>query len=123
MFTQFLAEAAPAVFFNVPLKQAPTEARQWLKDQIKAGNKYAFASNKFSTTKSALVAVEKVYALGAEDVFVTGFAPRLEGEEPYCNTLLIHLDKPNYQLGEIVMALKPEEFSHEGNEIYRAWWD
>lgn len=97
-------------------------------------NPYAFAGNRFASTKAALLFVELLYEYGAAEVFVSNVYDedwRIESEGgPYADTLIIRLPsdpaarKDLFRLGNEEM--RQEGFAPErdtGQDELLLWWD
>lgn len=105
------------------------EALSWLKSNK---NGYAFASNYFGDTKSAIKFVMKLYAAGAAKVEVSNIYDeewRIKEENgPYADVLLVHLPKNKSKRLAIVPVVydsRPDELSGDwnGSDPIILWWD
>ena len=108
------------------------EALEWL-----SHNPNPRSFTRFRDTLEALVFVQKLYALGAVEVFVTGILCeewRIEIEGgPFADTLVVHLPKDSRQRKDLLDLYSEEVLKHGCNEgdgavsivddFVTMWWD
>lgn len=108
------------------------EAHQWLCDNA---NPHAFATNRFATTGMADDFVRRLYALGAENVYVENISSNVDRivqeDGPYADTLVVELpDDPTERLAlqevfEYEMGFAPqlEVTTPNSAATLMFWWD
>ncbi|NLM49961.1 MAG: hypothetical protein GX196_03295 [Clostridiaceae bacterium] len=109
------------------------EALEWLRNNK---NPSAFATNRFEETENAINFVEKLYELGAEEIFVANIYddPEFFEDEggPYADTLIVKLPEDeekrdkileiyNYEKEEYDLNYGDDYYDDEDTLVF--WWD
>jgi hypothetical protein len=132
---------------NMPAREAPpfsrddvlpgpsetvAEAAAWLRANW---SELAFATNRFSTTASAITFVDELYRLGATHVYVDNVVLLPNHDwTPYADTLLVGVPEDHQQRSRLFAFMKdigrPDEDGNDdlllidcGQREVRLWWD